>query len=408
MKRLSTIMMCLFAMMAASLSAKAQDVTITLMPGWTWISYPKEEAMDIPTALGDFAPMEGDMIKSQFGFAEYQNGQWVGGLQQFAPGVGYMYYSNRTEVVSFVFGGIAPFTVTTTEPTNIYGDGAIGGGTVTSNNGGFIMMKGICWATHPQPTTNDFYIENESGPGTFTAEMTNLSLNTVYYMRAYATNCDNTVYGDEMSFTTLNNNYGGHYYVDLGLPSGTLWATCNIGADASEEYGDYFAWGETQPKNYYSWGTYLYCNGGQSNLTKYCTNNNYGYNGFVDNLTTLLPEDDAATANWGVGWRMPTWEEWQELIDNTINTWVIQNGVNGRLFTASNGNSIFLPAAGYIYDDHLSNVGNWGDYWSSSLFSTPYSARACRIEQNYCGSNPYTNYRRLGRSVRPVRSPSKK
>ena len=197
-------------------------------------------------------------------------------------------------------------------------------------------------------------------------------------------------------------------YVDLGLPSGTLWATCNIGADASEEYGDYFAWGETQPKNYYSWGTYLYCNGGQSNLTKYCTNNNYGYNGFVDNLTTLLPEDDAATANWGVGWRMPTWEEWQELIDNTINTWVIQNGVNGRLFTASNGNSIFLPAAGYIYDDHLSNVGNWGDYWSSSLFSTPYSARACRIEQNYCGSNPYTNYRRLGRSVRPVRSPSKK
>ena len=137
-----------------------------------------------------------------------------------------------------------------------------------------------------------------------------------------------------------------HAYVDLGLPSGLLWAACNVGANAPEEYGDYFAWGETQPKDVYNWSTYQYCMGSNNTLTKYCTDPNYGYNGFTDNLTILLPEDDAATANWGNGWRMPTKEEWQELLDNTTVTWTQQNGVNGRLFTGSNGNSLFLPAAG--------------------------------------------------------------
>ena len=108
---------------------------------------------------------------------------------------------------------------------------------------------------------------------------------------------------------------GDHDYVDLGLPSGTLWATCNVGADSPEDYGDYFAWGETQPKDTYDWSTYQYCNGSYNTLTKYSVEffdswyeqyTNYGYNGFIDNLTTLLPEDDAATANWGADWRMPT------------------------------------------------------------------------------------------------------
>jgi uncharacterized protein (TIGR02145 family) len=164
-------------------------------------------------------------------------------------------------------------------------------------------------------------------------------------------------------------------YVDLGLPSGLLWATCNVGANAPEEYGDYFAWGETQPKSVYNWGTYQYCNGNYNKLTKYCNKSNFGYNGFTDNLTTLLPEDDAATANWGSGWRMPTNEEWQELLDNTINTWIIRNGVIGRLFTAANGNSLFLPAAGDRFEEVLSQVGECGIYWSSSL-NTNYPAEA--------------------------------
>ena len=128
-----------------------------------------------------------------------------------------------------------------------------------------------------------------------------------------------------------------HEYVDLGLPSGLLWATCNVGANAPEEYGDYFAWGEIVPKDVYNWSTYQYYDG--SNLAKYTGS---------DGLTTLLPGDDAATTNWSNGWRMPTKEEWQELLDNTTNKWTTQNGVNGRLFTGSNGNSLFLPAPDFV------------------------------------------------------------
>lgn len=180
--------------------------------------------------------------------------------------------------------------------------------------------------------------------------------------------------GDDKSFTTENNGGGGgglngHDYVDLGLPSGTLWATCNVGAATPEGYGDYFAWGETQPKTTYNWSTYKYANGNYDQLTKYCNWFDYGYNGFTDDLTVLQPGDDAATANWGSGWCMPTREQWVELYQNTANIWTTQNGVNGRLFTASNGNSLFLPAAGARWDDELNHVGSLGLFCSSSLYS---------------------------------------
>ena len=191
-----------------------------------------------------------------------------------------------------------------------------------------------------------------------------------------------------------------HEYVDLGLPSGLLWATCNVGANAPEEYGDYFAWGETQPKDYYDWSTYQYGND-WNQLTKYCNYSSWGYNGFTDNLTTLLPEDDAATVNWGNGWRMPTKEECEELYNNTTVTWTTQNGVNGRLFTASNGNSLFLPAASAItYDLHY-GVGDGGSYWSSSLSSYPQSAWSIYFECDFDQVSTY--YREFGSTVRPVR-----
>ena len=196
-----------------------------------------------------------------------------------------------------------------------------------------------------------------------------------------------------------------HGYVDLGLPSGTLWANCNIGATTPEGYGDYFAWGETQPKDTYTWNTYQYCNGSYSMLTKYCNNFYYGYNGFTDNLTTLLPEDDAATANWGIDWRMPTKEEWEELYNNTTVTWTTQNGVNGRLFTASNGNSLFLPAAGYRDDPSLYSAGSYGYYWSSSLGTDcPNDAWILYFDSGDCSMYGYG--RSIGHSVRPVRSES--
>ena len=197
-----------------------------------------------------------------------------------------------------------------------------------------------------------------------------------------------------------------HAYVDLGLPSGLLWATCNVGAASPEEYGDYFAWGETQPKSTYNWSNYQYCNGtnqwDEPYLTKYCNNSNYGYNGFTDNLYTLLPEDDAAAANWGGNWRMPTKEEIEELYINTDFTWTQQNGVNGRLFTASNGNSLFLPAAGRRWDGELNYAGDWGFYWSSSLNSNPVYAWGLYFYSGntYMYSYYYRNY---GFTVRPVR-----
>ncbi len=198
-------------------------------------------------------------------------------------------------------------------------------------------------------------------------------------------------------------SYNGHDYVDLGLPSGTLWATCNVGANTPEDYGDYFAWGETTPKDHYDWSTYQYCMGSQNTLTKYCNNSNYGYNGFTDNLTTLLPEDDAATANWGSGWRMPTKEEWQELLNNTTVTWTTQNGVSGRLFTASNGNSLFLPAAGTHGAPGFNNlhyVGISADYWSRSIHSNQIDAWGHYFSSDYCHVDH--DNRKYGHSVRAV------
>ena len=106
---------------------------------------------------------------------------------------------------------------------------------------------------------------------------------------------------------------GNHAWVDLGLPSGTLWATCNVGASKPEEYGDYYAWSETEPKTTYTWSTYKWCKGSENTMIKYCVQSSSGYNGFTDALTELLPEDDAATANWGLPWRMPSKGQIEEL-----------------------------------------------------------------------------------------------
>ena len=192
-------------------------------------------------------------------------------------------------------------------------------------------------------------------------------------------------------------------YVDLGLPSGLLWARCNVGANTPEGYGDYFAWGEVHPKDYsYEWNTYQHCNGRPRTLIKYCTNPSFGNGGYADYLTILLPKDDVAAANWGNGWRMPTKEEWQELLNYTTHIWTTQNGVNGSLFTASNGYSLFLPAAGGRGADNLYGAGNDGYYWSSSLYTlNPSSAWKYFFYSN--GSDMAIDVRYSGFTVRPVR-----
>lgn len=205
-----------------------------------------------------------------------------------------------------------------------------------------------------------------------------------------------------------NGTCNGYDYVDLGLRSGTMWATCNVGADHPEEYGDCFAWAEIQPKTTYGWSTYTYSHCDYNHLTKYCTNSEFGYHGFVDDLKELQPCDDAATANWGEGWRTPTYSEWVELLTRCDYAWTTQNGVNGFLFTARNGNSIFLPAAGSRMDADSSHVGSGGYYWSSSLSkSLPDMAKGFSFSCNggdWVDHDIYDCGREFGLSVRPVHS----
>ena len=194
----------------------------------------------------------------------------------------------------------------------------------------------------------------------------------------------------------------GHGYVDLGLPSGLKWATCNVGATSPKEYGDYYAWGETEPNTNYDWSTYKWCDGSETTLTKYNINSSYGT---VDNKTVLELADDAARANWGGVWRMPTDAEWTELRENCTWTWTSDyngTGVKGRIVTSNiNGNSIFLPAAGSRDNDGLDLAGIYGLYWSSSL-NMGYPDGALGVGFYSDGVYRGGSSRCCGLSVRPV------
>jgi hypothetical protein len=195
-------------------------------------------------------------------------------------------------------------------------------------------------------------------------------------------------------------NYNNHEYVDLGLQSGLKWATCNVGATKPEEYGNYFAWGEVTPKHSYDWSTYKY--GTYYNqLTKYCNDSYFGKNSFTDNKTVLDPEDDAATVSWGGAWRMPTKAEQDELRTKCTWDWTTQNGVYGYKVTGPNGNSIFLPAAGYLVGGALNLAGSGGYYWSSSLYTDGPSG-AYYVYFSSGGVDWYYGNRYYGFSVRPV------
>ncbi len=191
-------------------------------------------------------------------------------------------------------------------------------------------------------------------------------------------------------------------WVDLGLPSGLLWAQCNVGATTPEGYGNYFAWGETTTKDSCNWSTYRYCTvngeGSLASLTKYNTRTPFGT---VDNLTTLEPGDDAATVNMGNGARTPTMDEWNELLNNTTVEWTTLNDVLGRKFTAPNGESIILPAAGHYNDSDFLDIGSSGRYWSSSLRADAGGAWRFYLNSDYQRMEGAS--RCHGQSVRAVR-----
>ncbi len=212
---------------------------------------------------------------------------------------------------------------------------------------------------------------------------------------------------DVVNPITGNHMDNGHEYVDLGLPSGLKWATCNVGAEKPETYGTYFAWGETTVKSGYDWSTYKWGTAFDQ-LTKYCSKSDYGKDGFTDTKTTLDLADDAARANWGGQWRMPTKADFEELLNNTNSEWVDNyngTGVAGRRFTATNGNHIFLPAAGSRGGTSLDDAGSYGYYWSSSLDSG-YPGLAYGLDFDSGGVFVNSGYyldRYYGHTVRPVR-----
>lgn len=297
-------------------------------------------------------------------------------------------------------------TVITYTPEDITSTTAVCGGTVTVIDGVILDEVGVCWSTKTTPTVADTHLSTENVEEHFTLTLEGLEPEVKYYVRAYAMQGERCYYGSVKSFTTLADD---HDYVDLGLPSGTLWATCNVGADTPEGYGDYFAWGETTPKTTYSWSFYKYCIGGGDELTKYCSESDHGYNGYTDDLTTLELSDDASAANWGNDWCMPTMIQWEELFEKTTQSWTSQNGISGLLLTASNGNTLFLPASGCRKDDVLYEVSSRGNYWSSSLIiNRPNRAWSFDFKfesENGLSSDISNDHNRNhGLSVRPVRS----
>ena len=214
--------------------------------------------------------------------------------------------------------------------------------------------------------------------------------------------------GSKYSYNSENQGQSGgsessHTKVDLGLS--VKWATCNVGASKPEDYGDYFAWGETSPKSTYSWSTYKYSKGLATTLTKYCKDSRLGNNGYSDSKTVLDSKDDAARVNWGGSWRMPTKAEFDELLDNCSWTWTTMNGVKGCKLVSKkpgySGNYIFLPAAGGRHDTTPDGGGSYGYYLSSSLYTT-LSCSAYTLRFNSSSANCYGYDRYQGFSVRPV------
>ena len=284
--------------------------------------------------------------------------------------------------------------LTTKEIDDITETSATSGGEVVSDGGAPVIARGICWSISQDPTIddNDGMTTDGNGTGTFTSDLVNLTANTTYYVRAYATNEKGTSYGDEISFTTEEEDeegcepdgeIAGHYYVDLGLPSGVKWATCNVGASSPEDYGDYFAWGETSPKAEYTW------------------ENSVTYGEQMSDISGNA-QYDAATANWGGSWRMPTKEQMEELVEHCEWEWTQVNGVNCAKVIGPNGSCIFLPAAGLRFGTSLGGDGLNGYYWSSTPYFNDYNnfnfAYYLNFEDGY--ENYY--YRDYGMPVRPI------
>ena len=401
MKKVLFTLVCLLAMMAAGTSLKAQEITITLNPGFTWISYLGTEPQDFSTVLGSFTPTVGDIILSQGGSATYlANGQWRGSISQFYPGYGYMYKSNRTEPVTLTFNMQQPalqVVVTTSEPTGITSSNAVVGGSVTVDEGNYVYARGVCWGMVQMPTVNGNHTSDGIGTGTFATTLIGLTPSTTYYIRAYVITNYGLAYGEEQSFTTLDSG-------SSSVPEGALDGLFSVNATQQV----YFSQGNLQYyrdtitetwrfaenqydyigndnsnwngwKDLFGWGTSGYDHGANcyqpwSRSTNY--SDYYAYGNWNSNLS-----DQSGMADWGYNaisnggnqenlWRTLSQSEWDYVFFARTTTSGIRfakatvNGVHGVILLPDSwSESAFIlndaNASGAPYESNVITDSMW-------------------------------------------------
>lgn len=283
-----------------------------------------------------------------------------------------------------------------------------------------VLNHGICWNTSGNPTISDNYkVDGHRGVSSYNAVINGLEEGLTYYIRAYATNNIGTSYGEEVMYIHANNNLladgqkNGHDYVDLGLPSGTKWATANIGASVPEDYGNYYAWGETEIKEDYSWSTYKYFFDNNGDNVPYDDNWRVESGELKDIGCNIAgTQYDVAHMKWGDSWKIPTSAQMDELQNKEYCewTWTLLNGVKGYIITSKlNGKSMFLPACGVFYKTKQQHMNTDGHYWlstseTSNTFYADYLIFYSDSYETRHKSEPFQDYdgRYHGRAIRPV------
>lgn len=374
MRSFFTVLM--MVLLIAPSSAFSQDIVITIDNGWTWISYPRADTMQLDFALSGITPCQGDIIKSQKEFSVYDTiGGWDGSLKQFTPGKGYMYRSNREESFSFVFPETVLPMVTTGEVSNITTESAICSGNVLSSGGTNLIARGLCWSTAENPTIGDSHSIDGDGLGEFEGTMTELQPYTTYYVRAYATNSMGTGYGEQVSFTTYKWHNGG---IDGALPGLFTINSSNTKVYFSQGNLQYIGsvstpywkfaenqWeylgdngqgnnGQTVDRDLFGWGTSGYNHGAvcyQPWSTSTTNSNYYAYGSSGRNLNY-----GSGKADWGYNaisnggnqenqWRTLTYDEWYYLVNTRSTSSGIRyakarvNGINGLIIVPDNWSS---------------------------------------------------------------------
>ena len=292
-------------------------------------------------------------------------------------------------------------TVTTNSVSDVTDTTALCVGAVVDNGNADIIAKGFCWGTEQNPTLENNTVvtvtaREEAADDFFTATLSGLTATTEYYVRAYATNSEGTAYGENINFVTLETPKPQYEYVDMGFESGVKWATHNFGAALPTECGEYYAWGEIETKEEYTWQ-----NG-----------NCLTYGKDLGDISGN-PEYDVVAAKWGDGWRTPRLQDMYELVTQCDWIWA-GNGFN--VVSKINGNHIFLPAAGFMNTpaataagkEGVLDQGTWGYYWTTTPYSEELEGgnntnkRACFLTFSSGGYMTDQGLRAWGYTIRPV------